>query len=113
MQPRRGAPHGEADMGSAGAETVDSQFLLLFSENLNGSSFAFFKRKKQAQDNLGSLSRAWPYPTASGCHDNDPPHLLQFPVSQLTGPLIIRKSSSPLGTQPFGCLDLKPNAGRA
>lgn len=63
-------------MGSAGAETMDSQFFLLFFENLNGSSFALFKRKKQAQDNLSSLSSAWPYATASECHDNDPPNLL-------------------------------------
>lgn len=76
---QEGRPSGEADLGSAGTETVDSQLLLLFSKNLNGSSFTFFKRKKQVQDNLGSLSRVWPYPTASGCRDNDPLNLSQFP----------------------------------
>ena len=79
MQPRRGTPHGEVDLGSAGTETVDFSSFLLFSKNLNSFSFTFFKRKKQARDNLSSLSRVWPYPTASGCHDNDPLNLSQFP----------------------------------
>lgn len=58
---------------------MDSQLLLLFSKNLNSSSFTFFKRKKQAQDNLGSLSRVWPIRQPLDNRDNIPLNLSRFP----------------------------------